>query len=340
MLEAADSFGANYWQAAARDYRVSMLDGVGPTGLHDTPTLDEYKSDLFHPRVGARAFVEPKDYEISSEGKDSPKLSHFSLDITTGILYSIDQYLGLWFKGMFSFSLINEKGLKIERTHYDVVDKKEEEYDSVKANIVDITYRPFNGNAAKNVHMSLNVLEGFSLLLGGRYTPVPVCAIDFGAGFKRYVVQCKWLKGEYAYPHPAKILSDAYAKHEQDTKFWVPYDKPVLLEEVFWPFVLQLEMSFVKGMLQMSVGFEYSAFEGALADKNPSDVQSSKSQKEFVGHKRSQSYPLDAPGADALRPAGEQKVWAMSVVDQIDIGHKAHISMSVFSFSCGLSFVL
>ena len=339
-------FGNNYWALAAQDYRVPMLDGLGPTGIHNNPTLEEYTEDLFDPYAGDRAFVAPKDYEAVGKALDAPKLSHMAFDVTTGIVYTIDQYLGVWFKGMYSFGLNFGKRGALKRDHYDIEDTKEEEFaaadggNKIKANIVSLTYAGFNGNIAKDVKMTVDVSEGFSILMGGRFTPAPQCLLDFGAGFRRYVAQCKWTEGLYAYPHPAKILNEQHTTKDGGNVFWVPYKEQVFLEEVFWPFVLQVEAAYVAGKLNVTLGFEYSSFEGALGAKNPPEPKTSKSQKEEAGLKRTQKYPASTPGFSQLRPQDQHRQWAMSAVKEIDVMYKAQIAVSVFSFTAGVSLTL
>ena len=339
-------FGDNYWDAAAVDYRVSMLKGVGNTGVTDDPNADQYTNDLFAPFSANRAFVEPKDYEAVGKALDTPNLSHVAFDVTTGLVYSIDQYIGFWFKGMYSFGLNFGKNGSVKRDHYDLEDSKEEDYKAVtggrkiKANLIALTYAGFNGNIAKDTKLAVDVSEGFSVLLGGRFTPAPQCVLDFGAGFRRYVAQCKWLEGFYAYPHPANILREDHTTKDGESVFWVPYKERVFLEEVFWPFVLQVEAAYVAGMFNITLGFEYSSFEGSLGAKNPAEDKTSKSKKEEAGFKRTQKYPADTPGYAQLKVAADQKVWAMSILEDVEVLYKAQIAVSAFSFTAGVSVTL
>lgn len=338
-------FGNGFWNAAAQDYRLAMLDGIGPTGVHDNPSEEEYTGDLFDPYAAERAFVEPKEYEVVGKALDTPNLSHMAFDVTTGVVYTIDEYIGFWFKGMYSFGLNFGKNGVVKRDHYDIEDTKDAEYAAVgggkiTADVVALTYASQNGNIAKDTKMTVDVSEGFSVLLGGRFTPAPQCVVDFGAGFRRYLVQCKWTEGSYAYPHPEKILTQDHIQKDGENVFWVPYKEAMILEGVFWPFVLQVEAAYVAGKFNVTLGFEYSSFEGSLTEKNPAETKTSKSQKEDASVKRVQKYPTDYPSFAHLRPQDQQKVWAMSVLKEIDVIYKAQVAVSSFSFTAGVSLTL
>jgi len=325
--------------------RVSVLKGLSPWTGQAAPSENDYTTMLFaqNERV-SRFYIAPKDYEASGEVSKPLGFSAWAIDVTAGLTYSIDKFIGFWFSGTYSFGLNNEITSGLSRLHYDIGNKKSEDYKAVQGNntinfdAVHAAYDPFHDDVATDVRVSLNVLESFSVLIGGRYTPVSNCALDLGAGIRRYVVQCKWHEGTYSYPHSPLLYTENYL--DEGRTFLIPYKEPVLLEQTFWPFVLRLGFSYVaRDMHCITVSFDYATFEGSLQEKNPPEVRTSKVKKEQVGTKRVQKHPA-YPTSQNLRPVNDMRNWVMSPIEEIEVAYSAHVMGRIFSFAVGYSLYL
>ncbi|MCY4414584.1 MAG: hypothetical protein OXC30_06380 [Alphaproteobacteria bacterium] len=327
---------------------VCRLDQGGAGGIVDT-TEDQYIDTLFGAAGAANnvrdhsAHIAAKEYTADADRMDSLDLSRFVLDATAGISYMVNDKMHVWIRGSYSFGgqLGQKANAGLVKGDYSLTSNKTEEFDAasgahkVKADLMYLTYKPFNDRLVKETELMTTVEESFSVVVGACYMPTEHFSIEAGLGVRRYAVDATWEKGVYSYPHAINALNDAYHSENGVTKFAAKYDKKVTISENFWPLVLTLGASYIHGSHHIQFGLSYASFEGALTNKEAKAEDSSSATASFAGSKRVQASPVAAPVAGNFRAPNAVQHWTMGRIDSMNVLYKAKVSVTDFSIHLG-----